>query len=69
MKIAGKRGAFSPVDFAVFAILLVGVTYPIVDDVITNQSLTGTDLLIATTSLTLLLVLLIVRIAQAMKKS
>ena len=62
-----KKGAFDPVGFAVFAILLIAVAYPITKNVIDNQSLTGTDALVAGAALTLMIVLLVVKIAQAMK--
>jgi hypothetical protein len=60
----GKRGAMDPVGLAVFIILIMAVTYPVAKNVIDNQSLSGTDALLAGTALTLIIVLVVVKIAK-----
>jgi len=67
--IANKKGGMDPISIAVFIILIMAVTYPVSKSVIDNQSLTGTDALVAGAALTLIIVLVIVKVSQAMKSS
>lgn len=63
----GASGSHVAIDILMYIVLLMAVTYPIAKNVIANQSLTGVDYLVASASLTLIIVLIIVKIAKAMK--